>query len=39
MKEKTLKALQVLFNITINNLGFLIACGIILVIILKLACV
>ena len=39
MKEKTLNVLHVLFNITINNLGFLIACGIILAIILKLACV
>ena len=39
MKEKMLKAVHVLFDITINNLGFLIVCGIVLVIIFKLACV
>ena len=39
MKEKTLNALHVLLDITMEDLGFFITSGIALAIILKLACV
>ena len=39
MKEKTLNALHILFNVTKEDLGFFITSGIALAIILKLALV
>ncbi len=39
MKEKVGKAVQLMIAITMEDIGFFIACGIALAVILKLACV
>ncbi len=39
MKQKVEKAVQLMIAVTMEDIGFFIACGIALVILLKLACV
>ena len=39
MKQKVGKAVQLMIAVTMEDIGFFIACGIALVILLKLACV
>ena len=38
MKQKVGKAVQLMITVTMEDIGFFIACGIALVILLKLAC-
>ena len=39
MKQKVCKAVQVMFAVTTEDLGFFVICGIALFILIKLACV
>ena len=39
MKQKVCKAVQVMFTVTMEDLGFFVICGIALFILIKLACV
>jgi len=39
MKQKVCKAVQVMFAVTMEDLGFFVICGIALFILIKLACV